>query len=287
MSALCVQDILRRARPCAAMLAMASLVACAQRPASQATYSNSTPGATVTRAASSVLPNQMSAVEQKEGWTLLFDGKTLTGWRGLGLPTVPAAHWVVADGAIKKISSGKVPVQADGQPLEGGDLMSEATFGDFELAWEWKVTPGANSGVKYNVSEELSTSIPPKHAAKGFEYQMIDDDRHPDGKLVRHRSGDLYDLFASNDRKHLRPVGEWNESRIVFVGKHGEHWLNGEKVVEFDLATPRMDAALAASKYRTIPWFADRRRGHIVLQDHGDEVYFRSIRIRQIDSAKP
>ena len=286
MSALRVHGILLGARPCAALLAIASLVACAHRPSlRQAAYSTNAPSAA--RASSVVLPNRLSDAERKEGWTLLFDGKSLAGWRGLGYPTVPAAHWVVADGAIKKISSGKVPVQADGQPLEGGDLMSEASFGDFELAWEWKVTPGANSGVKYNVSEELSTSIPPKHAAKGFEYQMIDDDRHPDGKLVRHRSGDLYDLFASNDRKRLRPVGEWNESRIVFVGKHGEHWLNGEKVVEFDLATPRMDSALAASKYRTIPWFADRRRGHIVLQDHGDEVYFRSIRIRQLDSAKP
>jgi predicted small lipoprotein YifL len=231
-------------------------------------------------------PNQLTANDRAAGWTMLFDGQTLKGWRGLGYPTVPASHWVVADGAIKKISSGNVPVQADGQPLEGGDLMTEATYGDFELAWEWRVTPGANSGVKYNVSEELSTSIPPKHAAKGFEYQIIDDDRHPDGKLVTHKTGDLYDLFASNDRKHLRPVGEWNASRIVFVGRHGEHWLNGEKVVEFDLGTPRMDTALAASKYRTIPWFAERRRGHIVLQDHGDEVYFRSIRIRDLDTAK-
>ena len=231
-------------------------------------------------------PNQLTTAERAAGWTLLFDGRTLTGWRGLGYPGVPTSHWVVADGAIEKIASGRVAVQADGQPVEGGDLMTEATFGDFELAWEWRVTPGANSGVKYNVSEELSTSMPPKHAAKGFEYQIIDDDRHPDGKLVKHKSGDLYDLFASNDRKRLRPVGEWNESRIRFVGAHGEHWLNGEKVVEFDLGTPRMDSALAASKYQPIPWFAERRRGHIVLQDHGDEVYFRSIRIRDIDNSK-
>src|SRR5690349_6747581 len=124
----------------------------------------------------SAVPNELTSAERSAGWVLLFDGQTFKGWRGLGYPGIPTSHWVVVDGAIKKIASGKVPVQADGQPLEGGDLMTEGTYGDFELQWEWKVTPGANSGVKYNVSEELSTSIPPKHAAKGFEYQMIDDD---------------------------------------------------------------------------------------------------------------
>src|SRR5256885_12861617 len=171
-----------------------------------------------------VAPNTLTAAERAAGWRLLFDGRTLQGWRGLGYDTVPTAHWVVVEGAIQQIASGHVPKLPDGQPQSSGDLMTAQTFGDFELTWEWKVTPGANSGLKYNVSEELSTSIPPKHAAKGFEYQMIDDDRHPDGKLVKHKSGDLYDLFASNDRKHLRPVGEWNDSRVVFIGNHGEHW---------------------------------------------------------------
>ncbi len=235
--------------------------------------------------AAAVDPNQLTAAERAAGWRLLFDGNTLRGWRGLGYDRVPPGHWTVADGAIRKVASGRVPTQADGQPLEGGDLMTEATFADFELAWQWKVTPGANSGVKYNVSEALSTTIPPAHAAKGFEYQMIDDDRHPDGKLVRHKTGDLYDLIASNDRKRVRPVGEWNESRIVFRGNHGEHWLNGEKVVQYDLGTPRMDSALAASKFRGIPWFAERRKGPIVLQDHGDEVYFRGIKIREFGVA--
>jgi hypothetical protein len=193
---------------------------------------------------------------------------------------------VVDGGAIKKVASGRVPTQADGQPLEGGDLMTEATFGDFELAWQWRATPGANSGVKYNVSERLSGSIAPRHAAKGFEYQIIDDDRHPDGRLVRHRTADLYDLVASNDRKRVRPVGQWNDSRLVVRGNHGEHWLNGEKVVEYDLGTARMDSALAASKYRDIPWFAKRRRGHVVLQDHGDEVHFRALRLRELPAAR-
>jgi len=231
-------------------------------------------------------PNTLTDAERAAGWTLLFDGQTLHGWRGLGFTGIPTAHWVVADGTIKKVASGKFPVQADGQPLEGGDLISEGKYRDFELSWEWKVTPGANSGVKYNVSESLSTTVAPTHAAKGFEYQMLDDDRHEDGKLPTHRASALYDLVAANERKQLRPVGEWNVSRIVLVGGHGEHWLNGEKVVEYDLGTAHMDSALAASKYRSMAWFADRRRGHIALQDHGDEVYFRSIKIRDLGATR-
>jgi len=174
--------------------------------------------------------------------------------------------------------------------------MTEDTFGDFELTWEWKVTPGANSGVKYNVSEEMSIgqngqmtpaavargAIAPNHSALGFEYQMIDDDRHEDGKLPNHRSGALYDLIAPSEAKALRPVGEWNRASVIFRGNHGEHWLNGRKIVEFDLGTARMDSLLAKSKYRSIAGFGDRRNGHIVLQDHGDEVYFRNIKVRPL-----
>src|SRR5439155_120701 len=151
-------------------------------------------GATETR------PNQLTDAERVAGWRLLFDGRTLAGWRGLGYDTVPTAHWKIVDGTIKKIASGKVPRVPDGRPPSGA--------------------------------------------------------------------------------KHLRPVGEWNQSRVVFRGNHGEHWLNGEKIVEFELGTARMDSALAASKYHSIPGFAERRKGHIVLQDHGDEVYFRSIKVR-------
>ena len=138
--------------------------------------------------------------------------------------------------------------------------MTVATFGDFDLDWEWKVTPSANSGVKYNVSEELSMRTAPNHAAIGFEYQILDDDLHEDGKLPTHRAAGLYDLIAPNGAK-LRPVGEWNHSLIVFKGPHGEHWLNGSKVLEFDLGTARMDSLVAASKFKKIQGFAARRRG--------------------------
>ena len=233
--------------------------------------------------------NQLSAPERAAGWRLLFDGRSLAGWRGVGYDTVPTGHWVVVDGAIKKIASGNVPRVADGRPLVGGDLMTVDSFADFELSWEWKVTPGANSGVKYNVSETLSlaqggagTSGGPTHSALGFEYQMLDDDHHEDGKLPTHRSGALYDLIAPGETTPLRPVGEWNRSTVIFRGNHGEHWLNGRRILEFELGTTRMDSLLAQSKYRTIPGFGNRRKGHIVLQDHGDEVYFRNLKVRPL-----
>jgi 3-keto-disaccharide hydrolase/methane monooxygenase PmoA-like len=227
-------------------------------------------------------PNELTAAERAAGWRLLFDGRTLKGWRGLGRDTIPTAHWVVADGAIKKLPSGIIAERAGGlPPVAGGDLMSVNAYRDFELTWEWKVAPGANSGLKYNVSEEMSTSLA-KYAALGFEYQMLDDDRHADAENPSHRAGALYDLIAPNERKRLRPVGEWNQSTLIFHGNHGEHWLNGQKVVEYDLGTARMDSLLAASKYRSISGFGNRRKGHIVLQDHGDEVYFRNVKLREL-----
>jgi Domain of Unknown Function (DUF1080) len=232
-------------------------------------------------AAGAQRPNELSPAERAAGWRLLFDGTSLAGWRGLGYDSVPTAHWRVVDGAIVKTPSGRVPRMPDGQPAAGGDLMTVDAFRDFELAFEWRVTPGANSGVKYNVSEELSLKHAANHAALGFEYQVLDDERHPDNQIASHRAAGLYDILAPSGAKRLRLVGEWNSARIVLRGNHGEHWLNGAKVVEFDLGTPRLDSLLAASKYRPIPGFAERRRGHIVLQDHGDEVWFRSIKIRE------
>jgi hypothetical protein len=225
-------------------------------------------------------PNALTAEERAAGWRLLFDGQTFDGWRGLGYDSVPSAHWRIEDGAIRKIPTGEVLRMPDGQPAKGGDLMTTETFADFELTWEWKIGRGGNSGVKYNVSEALSMAAAANHAALGFEYQLLDDSLHEDNKVPSHRAGALYDLIAPNASKTLRPVGQWNVSTLVYRGNHGEHWLNGSKIVEFELGTPRMDSLLAASKYRNIPNFAQRRAGHIVLQDHGDEVYFRSMKIR-------
>lgn len=233
--------------------------------------------------AGSGAPNELTSAERAAGWQLLFDGKTLTGWHGLGFSTTPPGLWTVESGAIKHVEHGKGPVQADGQPLTGMDLISDRSFSDFELSWQWKIAEAGNSGVKYNVSESLSTAMDPPHAAKGWEYQVIDDVKAEDTKFPSHRSGALYDMFAPNDKKHVNPAGQWNTSSIVFRGNHGEHWLNGQKVVEFDLGTARFDSAFAASKYKSYPaWFPVRRKGQLVLQDHGDVVWFRSIKIREL-----
>ena len=227
-------------------------------------------------------PNGLSVRERAAGWRLLFDGATLAGWRGLGYDSVPSAHWNVVQGTIHKIPSGKVPTMPDGQPAAGGDLMTTSSFRDFEMEFDWKVAPGANSGVKYNVSEEMSLKNSKNHAALGFEYQVLDDDLNDDNKVPSHRAGALYDLIPPNETKRLMPVGQWNHSVILMKGNHGEHWLNGAIVVRFDLKTPAMDSAVARSKYHVIPGFADRREGHIILQDHNDEAWFRSIKLREI-----
>ena len=227
-------------------------------------------------------PNGLSVRERAAGWKLLFDGTTLAGWRGLGYDSVPSAHWNVVQGAIHKIPDAAVPRLPDGQPAVGGDLMTTSSFRDFELSFEWKVAPGANSGVKYNVSEEMSMKAAPNHAALGFEYQVLDDALNDDNKIPSHRAGALYDMIPPNENKRLMPVGQWNHSVIVMKGNHGEHWLNGAIVVQYDLKTARMDSLVAASKYRVIPGFADHREGHIILQDHVDEAWFRSIKLREL-----
>ncbi len=226
-------------------------------------------------------PNVLTRAEAQAGWQLLFDGQTLRGWHGLGFPNIPSGLWTVRDGAIEHLEKHKGAVQPDGQPLVGFDLISDSAYQDFELTWEWKISKAGNSGLKYNVDEQLSTAFDPPHAAKGWEYQMIDDAANEDNKLATHRTAALYDMFAPNASKPVKPAGEWNRSRLIFRGNHGEHWLNGVRVVTFDLGTPAFDSAFAKSKYAKYPsWFPVRRKGQIVLQDHDDVVWFRDIKIR-------
>lgn len=229
--------------------------------------------------------NILTPAEADEGWSLLFDGASLEGWRGIGRDDVPEGHWLIEADALHKVASGDVPLRADGQPRAGGDLMTLQAYDDFEMSFEWKVDSAANSGIKYNVSEAMSTEQGGGNAL-GFEYQILDDDAHPDARQGvdgNRTAGGLYDLIAPRADKPLAPVGEWNTGRIVFDDGHGEHWLNGVKVVEYDLDSPRFDSLLAASKYAPIEGFATRRTGHIVLQDHNDDVWYRNIKIRPLD----
>jgi len=227
--------------------------------------------------------NALSEQEKAEGWILLWNGVDFDGWRGVGLDRVPEGHWLIEDGAIRKLAGGEVPRQADGQPVQGGDMMTAATFEDFDLRFDWKISPSGNSGLKYNVSEEMSKAFAPQHAAIGFEYQCLDDTASYEPPITPSQTtASLYDLVPAGP-KALKPVGEWNASEVIFRGNHGEHWLNGGKVVEFDLGTPDMDARVAASKFKSIPDFAKKRAGHIVLQDHGSAVWFRNIKLRVIE----
>ncbi len=224
--------------------------------------------------------NILTSQEKAEGWKLLFDGSSFSGWRGLGRETVPEGHWTVENGMIRKVARKDVPKQSDGNPVPGGDLMTVETFEDFELVLEWRTAPGGNSGVKYNVSEEISKSRGSGYSALGFEYQVIDDAGYAGELNPAQTTGALYDLIPPGE-KNLRP-GEWNETRILVKGNHGEHWLNGKKVVEYEIGSALLDSLIRASKFRDVPDFGLKRKGHIILQDHADEAWYRGIRIRSL-----
>jgi len=224
--------------------------------------------------AGTVAPNTLTAAEKAAGWKLLFDGKTTEGWRGYHSTTFPAAGWAVVDGTIKKVAKGE-------KPGVGGDIITNDEYSNFELALEWKLAPGGNSGLKYLITEAPGST---DHAGVGYEMQILDDERHPDAKLGvngNRTAGSLYDLIAPSTHA-AHPIGEWNQVRLVVRGHHVEHWLNGQKVVQFEIGSPEMKALIAKSKYKDIKGFGEATSGHILLQDHGDEVSFRNIKLRQI-----
>jgi hypothetical protein len=213
-------------------------------------------------------PNTLSAAEKAAGWTLLFDGRTLDGWRGYKKPDANGMRWKVDDGTLS------LPAQT-APGTTAGDIISKDTFEQFELAFDWRITPAGNSGVKYFILEDRDSAI-------GHEYQVIDDQRHADAKIGPHRqTAAFYDVLPAADRP-IKPAGEWNTSRIVVRGQTVEHWLNGKKVLQYELGSPALKAAIDKSKFKGIARFGTRQNGHILLQDHGNQVWFRSIKIRRL-----
>lgn len=226
--------------------------------------------------------NKLTNSEIEQGWKLLFDGSTFNGWRGLGRDHVPNGLWVIDKGQINKIKKGEVSKLPDGRPEEGGDLITIATFENFELTFEWKINKGGNSGVKYNVSEEMCQENGSKYSALGFEYQLLDDgdETYKNSLKPSQFSGSLYDLIPAKNIV-LKPLGAFNKSKILVNGKHVEHWLNDIKVVEYEFGSKELEEAYKESKFHKIPGFQEKRKAHIVLQDHIEEAWFKNIKIRE------
>jgi hypothetical protein len=226
-----------------------------------------------------LMPNTLTEQEKKNGVQLLWDGKTTDGWRGAYKSEFPTKGWQIEDGVLHVLKS------SGAESENGGDIVTQEEFAAFDLQFEFKLSEGANSGVKYFVTEKEGN----KGSAIGLEYQILDDEKHPDAKqgVVGNRTlASLYDLIPSlKNPRGLKKIGEWNNGRIVvYPDNRVEHWLNGYKVVEYQRGTPIYQALVARSKYA--PWenFGMAPQGRILLQDHGDEVYFRSIKIRKLDS---
>lgn len=219
-------------------------------------------------------PNTLSEPEQTAGWRLLWDGKTDTGWRSARSEAFPKTGWTIKDGELT------VAAAAGAEAAAGGDIVTREKFSDFELLVEFKITPGANSGIKIFVDTELNQGA---GSSIGPEFQILDDAKHPDAKLGRDGNrtlGSLYDLIPAPADKTVKPIGEWNQARILAQGKHVEFWLNGHKTVEFERGSAAWLETVAGSKFKTWPAFGQLDEGHILLQDHGNQVSFRNLKIR-------
>ena len=202
-----------------------------------------------------------SAGERAEGWRVLFDGSSLDAWRGYRKPDLPDG-WQAVDGSLVLTAAG------------AGDIITREQFRNFELRLDWKVAPGGNSGVFYRATEEGNYIW-----QSASEMQVLDDERHADGKSQLTSAGSNFALYPV-PRGASRPAGEWNSVRLLVNGSHVEHWLNGAKVVEYELGSPEWEARVRASKFASMPLYGRAAQGHIGLQDHGDRVEFRNIRIR-------
>ncbi len=221
-------------------------------------------------------PNTLTDSEKKGGWTLLWNGKTTDGWRSAHSEDFPKVGWEIKDGVLSAQAAG------DAESQNGGDIITRRKYGNFELVADFRITPGANSGIKYFVDPGLNKGA---GSAIGCEFQILDDERHPDAKLGREGNrtiGSLYDLIPAASDKKVNPPGEWNTARIIVQGNHVEHWLNGKKVVSYERGNPAWRALVATSKYKDWPKFGELPEGNILLQDHGFAVSFRNLKIREL-----
>lgn len=216
--------------------------------------------------------NTLSEAEQAAGWKLLFDGQSFDGWHGYRQEGVPSA-WKIEDGAMTLTPNSERP-----EGMTGGDILTDEEFENYELNLEWKIDSCGNSGIIFNVveSEEYDR---PYHT--GPEMQVLDNSCHPDAKIVTHRAGDLYDMIACSEET-VKPAGQWNQVRLIINNGKAEHWLNGVKVVEYEMFTPEWDAMIADSKFKEWKGFGQARKGRIDLQDHSDRVWYRNIKIREL-----
>jgi Domain of Unknown Function (DUF1080) len=221
-------------------------------------------------------PNTLTDAERADGWQLLWDGHTTWGWRSAKGQEFPKEGWEIQDGVLSVVETGGAESRA------GGDIVTEDTFAAFDLKAEFRLTPGANSGIKYYVDTELNKG---EGSAIGLEYQLLDDATHPDAKDGRDGNrtiASLYDLIPAAAGKKAKPIGEWEEARIVSNGRHVEHWLNGAKVLEYERGSQEFRRLVAMSKYKVWPAFGERPSGPILLQDHGNRVSFRNVKIRAL-----
>ena len=229
----------------------------------------------------SYLVNKLTRMEKRKGWRLLFDGKTGNGWRGAKLDHFPEKGWNIKDGILT------IQGTDGGESTGPGDIITEDQFSNFDLELEFMISEGANSGIKYFVDPELNKST---GSAIGCEYQLLDDQKHPDAKegISGNRTlASLYDLIPAEGLtiagrpKQFNGTGSWNKARIFSMDGYVEHWLNNEKVVEYDRFSQMFRALVAGSKYAKWEGFGQWSQGHILLQDHGYTVHFRSIKIRE------
>ena len=223
----------------------------------------------------------LAPAEVSAGWALLWDGVSTNGWRSASHAEFPSSGWLIKDGVLSAL--GAEGHRAGG----GGDIVTLGQYSDFELSVDFKVTPGANSGIKIFVDPERRNG---PNASVGLEYQILDDQLNPDAKMGRDGNrtlGSLYDLYPPSPDKRPNPVGEWNTAVIISRGAHVEHWLNGVKILEYTRFTPEFRQRVKESKFKVFPTFGEIHKGYILLQDHGDPVSFRNIKIRVLAGEAP